>query len=660
MLKSYTATLSFLAAVVLVPMPLSAQETVPRFEPTDCPFETEKPLEGVDCGELVVWENRDRHDEGTLRLAVAILRSTGENPEPDPLVFISGGPGGRSVFHTPARVSSEFWQGVRESRDVIFYDQRGTGFSEPEFCEDLDRVMQETLHMGLAPEEFAARRREALAQCRTRMLEKGIDFSAYNSKTSARDLNDLRQALGYERWNLLGLSYGTKLALTAMRETPDGIRSVILDSVAPPNARLRINRAANFARVLELAFEQCAADEACRRAYPTLESDFYAWLDALDREPVELAMSDTTRFPAGRIVIDGGLAAGGVFQGFYDRRFIPIFPVLVEHTGPEASHVWRALAEQLVRPVGQSSRGLQLAVNCYEVAPFNPPETVKSAWQRYPRLRTSSVIDAGSNCSDWHEERADPSFFEPVRSDIPTLILAGEFDPITPPEYGRLAANTLTNSTVVEAPAIGHGVTSRTRCTRRIATDFLDDPAQPPDTDCVANLPSVKFVTDVHTNRGIYPLARMIQQGPGLPVLAGAGIVGLILLSGPLGWPIAASVRRLRGRPSTYPAPGLQRWARWLAALAALLALAFAAGVVLAIRETASANPFLLAFGVSGEFGWLFYLPWILAAVTVAVVFSAVQAWRKCWWDPVRRTHYSLLAGACVAFVLAVGTQGLL
>lgn len=660
MLKPHITALSLLTTVVLAPMPLAAQEPVPRFEPTDCPFDAEQPLEGVECGELVVWENRERHEEGTLRLAVAILRSTGENPEPDPLVFLSGGPGGRSVFHTPARVSSEFWQEIRASRDVIFFDQRGTGFSEPRFCEEVDRVWQETLQLDLTPEEVGARKTEAISRCRGTMLEEGIDFSRYNSNTSARDLNDLRRALGHERWNLFGVSYGTKLALTAMRVTPEGIRSVILDSVSPPNARIWINRAANFARTLELAFEQCAADDACRRAYPQLESDFYALLDALDRKPVELAMSDTSRFPAGRIVIDGGLAAGGAFWGFYNHRFIPIFPVFVRHAGPDAPNVWRALADQLARPIGQISRGLNLAVNCYEVAPFNPLETVESAWNRYPRLRLARFTGGGGVCDSWHEQRVGAGFFEPVRSDLPTLVLAGEFDPTTPPEYSRLAASTLTNSTFVEAPAVGHVVAPRFACTRGIMADFLDDPSRSPDTGCVADLPPVKFVTNVHASSGIYPVASAIRQGPEVSVLAGAGILGLILLSGPLGWPITASVRRLRGRPPEQATSGLQRWAPWLAALAALLALAFAAGIVLAIGGTASTNPFLLAFGVSGEFGWLFYLPWASAALTAGAVVASVWSWRHGWWSPLHRFHYGLVTVGCVLFLAAVVSVGLL
>ncbi|WP_376695942.1 alpha/beta fold hydrolase [Wenzhouxiangella sp. EGI_FJ10305] len=639
---------------------VSAQDEVPRFEPTDCHFETEKPLEDVDCGELVVWENREDHEEGTLRLAVAIMRSTAGDPEPDPLVYLAGGPGGRSVYHIPRWVEGQFWSRLREKRDLVFYDQRGTGYSDPDFCDELDQILYTTRFLGLEPEEAMARRVEAAQECREKMLAKGIDFSAYNSQSSARDLSDLRRALGYQQWNLFGISYGSRLALTAMREAPSGIRSVILDSTSPPNVRLWVESPGALARSLERVFEQCAADKACRGDYPDLEADFHTWLDRLEQDPVELEMEDTARFPEGRLVVDRSLAVGGVFRGLYNQRFPSILPLLVRGGGQKGGHVWRALAERMVRMPGQNSRGLNLSVECYEVAPFNPKGKLESARREYPRL---GVILEQRNrhpeCDVWHDERADLSIFEPIRSDLPTFILGGEFDPVTPPDYGRLVAETLPNSTFVEVPAHGHAVSPRTDCTRKLLSRFLDDPGRELDTSCVAELPSLSFVTDVHLSRGVYPVARSIQQGPGIPVFAGAGLIGLVLLSGVVGWPIGALVGRYRGS-STSVVSGLQRSSRSAAALAALLALILAAGLLFAIRDAASINPFLLAFGVSGEFEWIFYLPWVIAVLTIVTVFAAVLAWRQQWWSRGHRIHYSLVAGACVVFLAVTASLGLI
>lgn len=651
----------FLALIGIVGLAtVSAQDSVPRFEPTDCHFHTEEPLEGVDCGELVVWENREDHAEGTLRLAVAILRSTADDPEPDPVVFLSGGPGGRSVYHTPQRVEIEFWKRVRNRRDIIFYDQRGTGYSDPEFCSRMDRILDTTRYLGLSPEEFRARRLEAVKACREKMLANGIDFSVYNSRTSARDLHDLRQTLGFQHWNVMGRSYGARLALTAMRETPSGIRSVILDSTSPPNARIWVDSPETLARSLERVFTQCESHEACRRTYPDLEEAFHSWLDRLERNPIELTMEDTNRFPQGRLVINESLATEAVYRGLYDRRFPSILPLLINEAGPDADHIWKSLAQRMAASPDQSSSGLNLSVNCYEVAPFNPPAMLEAARAEHPRI--AAILRERNRqalCNVWHDERADPSYFESVRSDLPTLILGGEFDPVTPPSYGRLVSRTLSNSTFVEMPAHGHGITYHTACARDMVNSFLQDPGQEVDTSCVSALPSMSFLTDVHVSPGVYPIAQTLQQGAETTVLAGAGFVGLALLSGILGWPIGSLIGRFRGRTAPVVA-GLQTSSRWAAALAALLALAFVAGLLLAIRDAVSINPIVLAFGVSGEFEWIFYLPWIVAVLTIVCAFAAVHSWRQEWWGRAQRVHYSLVVGACVVFVVVAGWLGLM
>lgn len=646
--------------------PAAAQDAeIPRFEPGPCPFETAAPLEGVDCGDLVVYENRDDPAEGTLRLAVAILRSFNDTPEPDPIVFPAGGPGNPNVVKAPGYARLDFFNRYRQKRDIVLYDQRGTGYSDPEFCPTLNQVLIPMDYSGADPQHVRDRTVSTVRTCRDEMLAGGVDFSRYNSATSARDLDDLRQTLGYARWNLYGGSYSARLALTAMRDTPEGIRSVILDSTSPPNARNWVRLPQNLTRSLNLIFEQCQADARCQAAFPDLESDVYRAIRRLDEEPVILAMSDTTQFPASRVVLDGDLFIEGLFGGMHERHFIPLLPLLVQEVLARNENLVRALVDQLTpttKGPRSNSRGLQYAVYCFEDLPFNPKALIDSARAQYPRLRPWFTSGAPrwnrhAICDAWHDVRADSIEFQPVRSEIPTLILAGEFDTITPPSYGRIAAQTLPNSMFIEAPALGHGVGAHTACTRDLMGAFWDAPSQPLDTRCVADLPPVSFVTDVHINGGVYPLAQRIQQGPGLPFMAGLGLMGLFLLSGVLAWPIGYTWHRLRGKRRD--TTGLQQGARWSAGLASLGALAFLVGLALAIQGAASTNPFVLAFGVPGSAGWLFALPWIVAALTIAVAVLVAQAWRQGWWTPALRAHYVLVAAACVGFVLFVGLSGL-
>ena len=636
---------------------VEAQDAGPIYEPSDCPFGGSDQIQKIECGYLIVPENRDRPDGRTLRLAVALLHSLSDVPTQAPLVFVEGGPGGKSLERLPSRLRNPLWNRLRQQRDVIFYDQRGAGYSEPAFCPEWNVATSKAALKGLSIEENKSIAIEAASTCRRQMLQEGLDFASYNSATSARDLDDLRRALGYQQWNLFGISYGTRLALTAMRDTPEGIRSVVLEGTSPLSARSWIESPAKFVRSLQLVFDQCADDEACRNAFPMLEEDFYAVLDSLQQRPVVLAMPDTTRFPDGRMVIDGAAFASGIFQGLYNRNFISILPLTIREAKARNIDVMTAIANGLVRDPHNNNSGLRYAVHCYERAPFNPQEKIEAEHAKYPGL---SVWSGNSNyhavCDAWHDARADSIEAEPVESQIPALLLVGEFDPVTPPAYSRLAAETLPNSRLVEVRGIGHQF-APFECTRNVTASFLDDPSQPLDTSCVEDLPPLRFVSNMHLNPGIYRLGIQLQQRPSIPVLVGVGLIVLLLLSAVLLWPADYLIRRIRKQEPQNER--MQRGARWMAGGTCLLILGFLAGVIVVMMQTAAKNPFLLAFGIPGDAGWLFILPWIVLVLTLGVTLLALLSWKKRWWTPRARIHYTLIAAACLGAVIVIGIWGL-
>jgi len=653
-MKSSSLLILLLTALVGV---VNAQEKLPRYETAPCPFEGAEDRNDVQCGYLIVPENRNLADGRTLRLSVAVLKSLSNKPLADPLVYLSGGPGGPSVKYSMARLKSSFWTPYREQRDLIFFDQRGTGFSDPEFCPEMNFALQTATFRGLSADEQQSFIVEAVTACRENMLSKDIDFGFYNSATSALDLNDLRGELGYEQWNLFGISYGTRLALTAMRDTPEGIRSVIIDSNWPPNAPLADDNE-RLMRSLNLVFEQCQANADCHAAFPALEQDFFAMLDDFEENPLALELGDPDRFPDGRIVVDGNLLAWGVFQGLYNRKFIGILPLLVREVRRRNVSLLTALADGLVKEPGFSS-GLQYAVDCYEWLTLRSPEMMEADRSRHPELRVwRAYADRNETCDAWHKQRADGSEHQPVFSDIPTLVAAGEFDPITPPSYSQLAAATLTNSTYIEVNGAGHGAIPFNDCTESIMATFLDDPAQPLDTSCVAGISPVSFTTDVYMNPGIYRLAKLLQGEPALARLASLGLIALLLLSAVVIWPLAWLVRRIRQRQPATPA-GANR-ARWLAAFTALLGLGFLAGLAGIVLMTAKENPFLLGFGVPGSASPIFLLPWLVLLATIGVALFAVAAFKQRWWNSASRAHYLFITLACAGLVAWVFSLGLI
>ena len=637
---------------------VNAQEELPRFESAPCPFEGAEKQEDLKCGYLVVPENRSLPNGRTLRLAVAILKSLSENPLPDPLVYLSGGPGGASVKYSVWRLKNSFWDQYRKKRDLIFFDQRGTGYSDPKFCPELDFTYQTASLRGLSTNEQKALVIEAVADCRQNMLAKGIDFAFYNSTTSARDLDDLRSALGYETWNLYGLSYGTRLALTAMRDAPEGIRSVILDSNWPMNA-LMADSYARLKRSLDLVFEQCADDIDCNASFPRLKQNFFAMLDNFEANPMVLEMGDPDRFPDRRIVIDGNVLAGGVFQGLYDPNFVGILPLVVRELGSRNEDVIAALADGLVIQPGVVSTGLQLAVNCYEWNSRRTNDMMEADRAQHPELSVwKPYPDSSDTCDTWHKQRAPESEFGAVHSNIPTLVAAGEFDPITPPSYSQLTAASLTNSTYIHVPGAGHSAIPYYKCPQDIMEAFLEHPTASLDTSCIDEMASASFTADVLINPGVYRLAKLLQGSPSPIQLAGLGLTLLMLLSTIIIWPSVWVVRRIRKTEVLILAGAAK--ARWVAVSASLLGLGFLAGLISIVLTTAQNNPLLLGFGVPASAGPVFVLPWLMILATIGVALFTVAAWRRSWWGFAGRVHYLLVAVACISFIVWLLKLGLI
>jgi pimeloyl-ACP methyl ester carboxylesterase len=633
-----------------------ARAQPPLFERGPCPFDGGEWLERerIECGTMLVPESRGRAGGRMLRLAVAILRSHADSPSSDPVVFLNGGPGGAMLRFAPAVSRGALWNTIRERRDLVLWDQRGTGYSEPAFCPDLGARLSAAPLETTDPEELVRRTRSLLARCRERVLAEGLDFAAYNSAVSARDLDDLRIALGYERWNVFGGSYGTRLALIAARDVPDGIRSLILDSTSPTDFAGDASTNEDFLRSLGLVFEQCAADSACRTRFPDLEAEFHATVASLDADPFVVPMDDPARFPAGGIHVDGLLFARGMFQALYSEDLISLLPYAIREIRARNEVLVRALAQDLAPDPETLNPWLNHAVECYEQEPL----LARDASGRGPR--DTWLPDLGSPaltsvCDAWHEERADTALLRrPITSDIPTLIAAGEFDPITPPAHGRHVAAWLPRSQFIEVAGAGHGAL-RDPCTLAILAAFLEAPDRPLDTACLEESPGVTFVTDLHVAPGVSKAALDLADGR-ISLLVWLGATLLVLVSAPIGWGAAALARRVRKRP----APGRRgRTARALAGLTALVVVGFVGGLAWVVKAAIARNPYILAFGLPGEAGPLLALAWPVTLLAAATAVFAVLAWRRGWWGLGSRVHYSLVATAGASFVAVLGVLGL-
>jgi pimeloyl-ACP methyl ester carboxylesterase len=444
------------------------------------------------CGTLTVPEDRSDPAAGRIELPVAVLRSTAPDGEKagDPLIYLSGGPGGPAIGFDITIFTEEHAQAVQSKRDIVFFDQRGVGRAKPALdCKELTRP---SYLFAEDADPFV----RALTGCRDRLRTQGVKLEAYNSAASAADIAALASALGYERYNLYGLSYGTRLALTAARDHPDRVRSIVLDSTLPLQANFYIDQPGLFDGQLQALFDACSADATCRSFAPNLSATLAATIRELNADPVFVDVVDLETREEYAVAVDGDDFLSLLFEAMYVTELLPELPAAIVETSRGDTSFMSLIASLSSLQRQTTAYGMYLSVMCREELPFNPPEALAAAegpladeinadGERALRVLRQS-------CEVWQVPPAAPRENEPLTSDVPALVLAGQLDPVTPPDYGRMAVSTLGRSTFLLFPATGHGVVTR-ECAMRITAAFLDQPESSPDSACLSEIPPISF-----------------------------------------------------------------------------------------------------------------------------------------------------------------------
>jgi pimeloyl-ACP methyl ester carboxylesterase len=467
----------------------------PAFDPGPCPFHLPDGFaeEDVLCGTVDVQADRDDRRSGALTLAVAVFHATGDDARPDPIVYLAGGPGGAPLGLDTGWLELPEGRRLLEDRDIVFFDQRGTGQSRPALsC--LEVQVEEARQRGLDPaERDLATIGKKLAGCRARHERRGVDPGDFTTAANAADVTDVMLALGYEEWNLLGVSYGTRLALTVLRDRPEHVRSAILDSVYPPSANLYVDLPASFQRALAEVFAACAADTACGAAYPDPQAALERVALRLQAEPQVVDVSF-----ANDLVVDDGVLLDLIFSRLYDGAFSRELPALIarlDAADPQA-------VEDLLffgGPQAALDYGMYFAVQCADEYRWTTSEAIAAGqagvwpWLAAGRDEAEWFLAA---CDGWGQRSSPEIENEPVTSDVPVLLLSGQFDPITPPAYAEVAAETLSRAEVLVIPGQGHGLLANT-CAVVIATAFLEAlHIGPGDSSCLEGQPLAPFRVD--------------------------------------------------------------------------------------------------------------------------------------------------------------------
>jgi len=499
--------LGVFALLLVAPNMAAAQaDETPVFEPAPCPFSVPSAFvegETVECGYLVVPEDRAVPDGRTIRLAVAIFHPGGDAAEPDPILYLEGGPGGSPLKARMSNIDALLSPLFPAQRDIILFDQRGVGYSEPALeCPDfvdlyLNLLDKELDGERLTGQQVLAEKVAALESCAADLSEIA-DLTVYNTANSAADVNDLRIALGYEQVNLWGSSYGTRLALEVMRDYPDGVRSVLLDAPYTPEADLYLATPGSFDRALTVLVEACADDPDCNRAYPDLRDVLFEAYARLNETPVSTNVLDPVTGARWPVLMDGDMLMEQIFRALYMTDIRPVMPRIIYDARDGQFDTLLLVTRQDVLRQYIRTWGMYFSVLCHEEIPFSSWTAFQAAVEPYPEfVGFFDGFEVGGlsyqTCPVWGAGVADARENEPVVSDIPTLITTGEYDPIVPPTFGAVASETLSNSHFYVFPGIGHGAIPVDDCPVGIVLAFWDDPSAALDDSCLSTMAVAPF-----------------------------------------------------------------------------------------------------------------------------------------------------------------------
>lgn len=438
--------------------------------------------EEVFCGRYEVYENRAAETGREIGLNIVALPAKTPNVAPDPLVFLAGG--GVAPATRYARYFSRAFPDLRQHRDILLIDQRGSGASNPLECE---------LPTDPANAEYRdeARFLEAVRRCRGK-LERKADLRYYTTPVAMDDLDEVRAWLGYPRLNLYGVSYGTQAAMVYLRQHPQRVRSVVLQGVVPLDVSMWLEFPRSSQKALDQVFAACARQQGCHDAFPNLADEFSSLLKRLAEKPLRVKVSEAETSQKVEVPIDAEILRRFVADTLYSAARIQDLPLLIHltHAGD-----YRPLARKLASR-GESGipKGVYLSIVCNEEMHFDAaalPAAVADTFMGEFRIGRELLA-----CGEWTRGWLPKDYWAPVQSSVPALILTGALDSVTPPRYGERVVRSLTNSRHLVLPGRAHNDTDP--CVSEIIQDFVAAGGlEDLDTSCLAKTEDLSFALHV-------------------------------------------------------------------------------------------------------------------------------------------------------------------
>ncbi|HEX8174218.1 MAG TPA: alpha/beta fold hydrolase [Pyrinomonadaceae bacterium] len=414
------------------------------------------------CGRYEVFENRVSQRGRKIPLNVVILPAFSEKPAPDAVFFFAGGPG-QGAASIAGYIGDALLAKVRQERDIVFVDQRGTGESNPLNC----NLYNDDDLQGYFGDMFPVK---GVRDCRER-LEKVADLTQYTTALAIEDFDDIRRALGYEKINLYGGSYGTTVSLAYLRRYGAHVRSAILAGVAPLDFKLPLPFAKGAQYAVDHLIRDCEAEAACRQSFPKLREEFEAVLDRMLKAPVSVEMINPFTKQPQRISLSRGPFTERLRMMLYSHDTARQIPALIHRAYQGDFKAFMLATLPQARATYQSlALGLYFTVTCAEGVPFITEEAIKretaGTFIGDYRVRVHQRA-----CQEWPRADLPKQFTNAVRSEVPVLMLSGEVDPASPHWLAAELTRHFPNGLQVTIPYGTHGYFSD--CINDFTTEFI-------------------------------------------------------------------------------------------------------------------------------------------------------------------------------------------
>jgi pimeloyl-ACP methyl ester carboxylesterase len=465
---------------------ITALRAAPALELTDCRISAGPGAPGISaqCGGLERPLDPENPDAGSVLLKIAVVPALTLEPANDAFVPIAGGPGASSIRFYAGWAHA--FERVRQQRDILLVDQRGTGESAPMACEQEE---------DLVDSDFST---EALLQTVEKCLQLlPHDPRFFTTSIAVKDLEAVRVALGYDALNLYGSSYGTRVAQHFARRYPGSTRTIIIDGVVPPQVPLGPEIATESQRALDRVLERCAEDPDCSARFPALREDFQRLQETLKAGPVSVSVPNPVTGTLDTLDFGQEHMAVAIRLLLYSARSIALIPLSISEA---AKGNYTPLAAQFQLTAASLSEALNIgmhnAVMCTEDMPFIDFDTVDQAAIDASYLGPLQLEAIRTMCSVWPQGPMDEDLLTPLATDKPVLLLSGDADPITPPRYAELAAVDLEKAWLLTGTNQGHGL-GAVGCMPRIIASFIDAMALENDAaDCLGDAFAMPFFLD--------------------------------------------------------------------------------------------------------------------------------------------------------------------